>query len=232
MFTDYLGPENNDCKAALEASKNGNIVKIRELAEQKGISISFISQSIGKSVGYLANVSSRNADVPTKYLPQIAKILGTSPAYLQGKTESDELDLPEVSSEVDYGTFQFDRFYDLCKKYGMKQAHLYKMVGMQDKAGSNLRRTKNVKPEILEVWAKELNTSVAYLNGETDDSSPVPAPAATEQKEKPTPSEESELNAHARSILYKYEQLDPAQRVMFEKMLDAALEAAKGKENS
>ena len=124
MSTDYLGPENSDCKAAPEISKDGNIVKIRELADQKGISISFISQSIGKSVGYLANVSSRNADVPTKYLPQIAKILGTSPAYLQGKTESDELDLPEVSSEVDYGTFQFDRFYELCKKYGMKQAHL------------------------------------------------------------------------------------------------------------
>lgn len=52
-----------------------------------------------------------------------------------------------------------------------------------------------------------------------------------EQKEKPTPSEESELNAHAKAILYKYEQLNPAQRVMFEKMLDAALEAAKGKEN-
>ena len=50
------------------------------------------------------------------------------------------------------------------------------------------------------------------------------------QKEKPTPSKESELNAHAKDILYKYEQLDPAQRVMFEKMLDAALEAAKGKE--
>jgi transcriptional regulator with XRE-family HTH domain len=54
---------------------------------------------------------------------------------------------------------------------------------------------------------------------------------APEKKEKPTPSEESELNAHAKAILYKYEQLDPAQRVMFEKMLDAALEAAKGDKN-
>ena len=50
-------------------------------------------------------------------------------------------------------------------------------------------------------------------------------------RNKPTPSEESELNAHAKAILYKYEQLDPAQRVMFEKMLDAALEAAKGDKN-
>ena len=54
---------------------------------------------------------------------------------------------------------------------------------------------------------------------------------APEKKDKPTPSEESELNAHAKAILYKYEQLDPAQRVMFEKMLDAALEAAKGDKN-
>lgn len=54
---------------------------------------------------------------------------------------------------------------------------------------------------------------------------------APEKKEKPTPSEESELNAHAKAILYKYEQLNPAQRVMFEKMLDAALEAAKGDKN-
>lgn len=54
---------------------------------------------------------------------------------------------------------------------------------------------------------------------------------APKQKEKPTPSEESELNAHAKAILYKYEQLNPAQRVMFEKMLDAALEAAKGDKN-
>ncbi len=52
-----------------------------------------------------------------------------------------------------------------------------------------------------------------------------------DQKEKPTPSKESELNAHAKTILYKYEQLDPAQKVMFEKMLDAALEAAKGDKN-
>lgn len=65
-----------------------------------------------------------------------------------------------------------------------------------------------------------LQISIEELMGETP-----------EKKEKPTPSEESELNAHAKAILYKYEQLNPAQRVMFEKMLDAALEAAKGKEN-
>lgn len=71
----------------------------------------------------------------------------------------------------------------------------------------------------LSLVADFLQISIEELMGES------------EQKEKPTPSEESELNAHAKAILYKYEQLDPAQKVMFEKMLDAALEAAKGDKN-
>lgn len=206
----------------------GNIVKIREIAKMRGLKLNFISQQIGKSNGYLSEISGRNANVPSKYLPAIAEILGTSVEYINGLVDDIDDGMTTSPLDVDYGSFQFDRFYALCQKSGKTQAHLYKMVGMSDKAGSNLRRTKNVKPEILEVWAKELHTTAAYLNGETDDSSPVPAP---EQKEKPTPSEESELNAHAKAILYKYEQLDPAQRVMFEKMLDAALEAANGKEN-
>ena len=73
--------------------------------------------------------------------------------------------------------------------------------------------------ELLMPVANALGVTVEELTGES------------EQKEKPTPSEESELNAHAKAILYKYEQLNPAQRVMFEKMLDAALEAAKGDKN-
>lgn len=85
------------------------------------------------------------------------------------------------------------------------QSHLYELVGLPSKAGSNLRRTKNVKPEILEVWAKELHTTAAYLNGETDDSSPVPAPAAPEQKEKPNALDGIEL-----------EKLSPARRALLE----------------
>ena len=83
----------------------------------------------------------------------------------------------DITTTVEYGKFQFQRFYDLSKEVGVKQAHLYTMVGMSPKAGSNLRKTKKVKPEILEVWARELHTSAAYLNGETDD------PAAPEERE-------------------------------------------------
>lgn len=162
----------------------GNIVKIREIAKMRGLKLNFISQQIGKSNGYLSEISSRNANVPSKYLPAIAEILGTSVEYINGLVDDIDDGLTTSPLDVDYGSFQFDRFYALCQKSGKTQAHLYKMVGMPDKAGSNLRRTKNVKPEILDVWAKELHTTAAYLNGETDDPAEAAAPAERPEKEK------------------------------------------------
>lgn len=96
----------------------------------------------------------------------------------------------------------------VCREVGKSRGYISQM----------LVSGRDFPDEMLVPVANALGVTVEELTGE-------------EQKEKPTPSEESELNAHAKAILYKYEQLDPAQRVMFEKMLDAALEAAKGKEN-
>lgn len=98
----------------------------------------------------------------------------------------------------------------VCREVGKSRGYISQM----------LVSGRDFPDEMLAPVANALGVTVEELTGE-----------APEQKEKPTPSEESELNAHAKAILYKYEQLDPAQRIMFEKMLDAALEAAKGKEN-
>lgn len=189
----------------------GNISRIRDLADKNGVSISFLSQAIGKSSGYLANATSRDADVPVKCLPALATALGTSVDYLLGKTDDPSATDSDMQISDDYGTFQYDRFYDLCKKQGKMQSHLYDLVGLPSKAGSNLKRTKKVRPEILEVWAAELNTSAAYLNGETDDPSPVPAPAAPEQKEKAPQSDVDRLmeglNAESIRKLREYAEL-------------------------
>ena len=128
----------------------GNISRIRDLADKNGVSISFLSQAIGKSSGYLANATSRDADVPVKYLPALATALGTSVDYLLGKTDDPSATDSDMQISDDYGTFQYDRFYDLCKKQGKMQSHLYDLVGLPSKAGSNLKRTKKVRPEILE----------------------------------------------------------------------------------
>ena len=146
-----------------------------------------------------------------KYLPALATALGTSVDYLLGKTDDPSATDSDMQISDDYGTFQYDRFYDLCKKQGKMQSHLYDLVGLPSKAGSNLKRTKKVKPEILEVWAAELNTSAAYLNGETDDPSPVLAPAAPEQKEKAPQSDVDRLmeglNAESIRKLREYAEL-------------------------
>ena len=89
----------------------------------------------------------------------------------------------------------------------------------------NIQTVKKISKEkgiSLAFVCRQIGRSHGYLAEIANRDGDVP--------EKPTPSKESELNAHAKAILYKYEQLDPAQKVMFEKMLDAALEAAKGKE--
>lgn len=100
-------------------------------------------------------------------------------------------------------------FAFVCAQIGKSRSYLSEM----------LANNRDIPEKMLGPIANALGVTVEELTGES------------EQKEKPTPSEESELNAHAKAILYKYEQLNPAQRVMFEKMLDAALEAAKGDKN-
>jgi transcriptional regulator with XRE-family HTH domain len=106
----------------------------------------------------------------------------------------------------------------ISKEKGISLAFVCRQIGRSHGYLAEIaNRDGDVPEKMLGPIANALGVTVEELTGE-------------EQKEKPTPSEESELNAHAKAILYKYEQLDPAQRVMFEKMLDAALEAAKGKE--
>ena len=104
-----------------------------------------------------------------------------------------------------------------CKNQGSSITKMEKDLNFANGTVGKWANGKRYPPkDKLSLVADFLQISIEALMGE-------------EQKEKPAPGG-SELDAHAKAILYKYEQLDPAQRVMFEKMLDAALEAAKGKE--
>lgn len=67
--------------------------------------------------------------------------------------------------------FDLNRFKELCKERGIKQAALFRAVGKDEFYASNLKRTKNVPVEFVESWAAALHTTPAYLMGETDDPS-------------------------------------------------------------
>ena len=112
-----------------------------------------------------------------------------------------------------------ERAKQIAKSKGISFAFVCTQIGKsRGYLAEILANGRDIPEKMLEPVAQALGVPVEELTGES------------EQKEKPAPGG-SELNAHAKAILYKYEQLDPAQKVMFEKMLDAALEAAKGKEN-
>ena len=184
-----------------------------ELCRQKGVSPAAAAREMGFSNATTTQWS--HGSIPSKAsLSKISTYFDVSTEYLKtgiGTAATSETHSPDNSAPIEPDTFQFERFVHLCKQQGKMQSHLYDLVGLPSKAGSNLRRTKKVKPEILEVWATELNTSVAYLNGETDDPSPVPAPAAPEQKEKAPQSDVDRLmeglNAESIRKLREYAEL-------------------------
>lgn len=178
-----------------------------DLCRQKGVSPAAAAREMGFSNATTTQWS--HGSLPSKAsISKISSYFNVSAEYLKtgyDNESSNERYVFDDSDLIEPGTFQFVRFVNLCKQQGKMQSHLYDLVGLPSKAGSNLKRTKKVNPEILEVWAAELNTSAAYLNGETDDPSPVLAPAALEQKEKPNAIDGIEL-----------EKLSPARRALLE----------------
>lgn len=184
-----------------------------ELCRQKGVSPAAAAREMGFSNATTTQWS--HGSVPSKAsLSKISTYFDVSTEYLKTGVDTvspSESYFSDDNGPIEQGTFQFERLVRLCKQQGKTQSHLYDLVGLPSKAGSNLKRTKKVKPEILEVWAAELNTSAAYLNGETDDPSPVTSPAAPEQKEKAPQSDVDRLmeglNAESIRKLREYAEL-------------------------
>ena len=184
-----------------------------DLCRQKGVSPAAAAREMGFSNATTTQWS--HGSVPSKAsISKISSYFNVSAEYLKtgyDDESSNEMHTFDDSALIEPGTFQFVRFVNLCKQQGKMQSHLYDLVGLPSKAGSNLKRTKKVKPEILEVWAAELNTSPAYLNGETDDPFPIPSQAAPEQKEKAPQSDVDRLmeglNAESIRKLREYAEL-------------------------
>lgn len=75
-----------------------NIDKIKELAKQQGISITYLCSSIGQGAYYFNDVKRRNGDIPDSRLAVIAELLSTTTDYLRDK--SDCPDAPATPAEL------------------------------------------------------------------------------------------------------------------------------------
>ena len=79
-----------------------NYNKIKQLAKNGGIKLSFLCQKIGMYPSYIADVSRKGLSIPDDRLKIIADILNCSVAYLKDETDSpvDE-DLLDCVNEID-----------------------------------------------------------------------------------------------------------------------------------
>lgn len=75
-----------------------NIDKIKALAKEKGVSITFLCQAIGQGAYYFNDVKRRNGSIPEDRLTVIADLLDTTIDYLTDKTDQKE---KPASDEVD-----------------------------------------------------------------------------------------------------------------------------------
>ena len=67
-----------------------NIDKIKTLASDNGIKLSFITQKLGVQHTYFADIKRHNRDIPDDRLQTIAEILNTTPEYLRDQTDEKE----------------------------------------------------------------------------------------------------------------------------------------------
>lgn len=72
-----------------------NIDKIKSLAKEKGVSITFLCQAIGQGAYYFNDVKRRNGSIPDDRLDKIAEILGTTKEYLTDMSDQKEKPTPK-----------------------------------------------------------------------------------------------------------------------------------------
>lgn len=79
-----------------------NIDKIKALAKEKGVSITFLCQAIGQGAYYFNDVKRRNGSIPDDRLAIIADTLNTTVEYLtdqsgqKEKPTSEEMDVDDI----------------------------------------------------------------------------------------------------------------------------------------
>lgn len=78
-----------------------NIDKIKALAKEKGVSITFLCQAIGQGAYYFNDVKRRNGSIPEDRLTVIADLLDTTIDYLTDKTDQKEKPTSEEVSVDD-----------------------------------------------------------------------------------------------------------------------------------
>ena len=98
---------------------------VRELAKQRGISLSFICKKIGVAAPYFIDLEKSGREIPEEKLSQIASVLFTTIEYLKGETDNTEIPKKEPAIFEDERQAElleiFDRMPDEESKENLMQ---------------------------------------------------------------------------------------------------------------
>ena len=64
-----------------------NVTKVRQLAKENGLSISYLCRKLGLSTNYISDVEKGKSAITTERLTILAELLDTSVDYLTDKTD-------------------------------------------------------------------------------------------------------------------------------------------------
>lgn len=98
--------------------------RIRALAKNKGLSLSFICSQIGVARIYFNDIEKHNREIPQNRLEKISELLGTSPEYLRDETD-------DPSPKQKKPAFIDDELWNQIEK-NPKALELLKMLLMMD----------------------------------------------------------------------------------------------------
>lgn len=137
-----------------------NIDKIKTLAKEQGLSLSFICTQLGVAKVYFNDIVKNNRDIPIEKLQIIADILNTTPEYLRD----------EITPLKTEGGLSFEIIKNLCEDHKMSLSSLALQLGFSRNIFGELKagRIKSLSADKLSKIADYFDVSVDYLLGKTD----------------------------------------------------------------
>ena len=113
--------------------------RIRTLAKEKGLSLSYICSQIGVARIYFNDIEKHNRTIPQERLEKIADLLGTTVEYLLGETNvtSKKDKKPDIMSDEAWNLIQNDsRFLAFFESFARmspeKRAKLFEIANKED----------------------------------------------------------------------------------------------------
>ena len=130
--------------------------RIFDILDQRGVKIQYLASVLEIKASRVYDWKRGKSAPSDKELAIIAKELDTTVSYLRGETDLNALN-------------RIDR---LRSEKGWSRSELLRRIGLSTTAFHDWKNGKSSPEKHLTKIAKELDTTVSYLRGETDDASP------------------------------------------------------------